>query len=583
MSNDSTLRIDWKPTGRNGTGIASARINGSPAIFTQKIDVTVLEAREAFIAQVLRKRKGLDRVAVEQALEETAATALGGDEIEQEKLSAGQHVTKLAAAAELFRCGETPYASIDVTDPTGDHHIETYPVGSLEFRRWLADRFYRTFGRPATTAATNDAVETLSAKAMYNGTQRKVAVRVAELDGAIYLDLTDDSWRVVRVTKKGWSIIKDSPVKFLRKRGMLPLAAPVHGGSVNLLRPLLNIKEERHFILLIGWLLSALHPRGPYPTLCVNGEHGSAKSTATKMLRMLIDPNKAIVRSLPRDERDLMIQASNSWICAYDNISGMRRWVSDALCCLATGGGFGTRMLHTDDAEMLFDVKRPVILNGIEEDATKEDLLDRSIQVMLSSIGDEERRTEEDIWGDFALVAPEVLGALLDATAAALKNVDKVKLDRLPRMADFAKWVVAAEEELSWPAGTFMKAYGGNRDDADESVIEQSAIGPAIVALMDAADLGTWNGTISELYQAVGNHADQSSKDSDDWPSTSKKFGAALKRIEPTLRRHKGINVSKNQRDGQRRLVMLTKNQKVCANFVTIVTSSQDPPLVGQK
>ena len=61
-------------------------------------------------------------------------------------------------------------------------------------------------------------------------------------------------------------------------------------------------------------------------------------------------------------------------------------WLSDALCRLATGGGFGTRQLYSDDEESLFEARRPVLLNGIEEVAVRGDLLDRSLIVTLSPI-----------------------------------------------------------------------------------------------------------------------------------------------------------------------------------------------------
>ena len=70
-----------------------------------------------------------------------------------------------------------------------------------------------------------------------------------------------------------------------------------------------------------AWLIGALHPRGPYPLLVPNGEQGSAKSFLCRVLRRLIDPNEAELRSEPRDERDLVIAGCNSWLIALDNLS----------------------------------------------------------------------------------------------------------------------------------------------------------------------------------------------------------------------------------------------------------------------
>ena len=58
------------------------------------------------------------------------------------------------------------------------------------------------------------------------------------------------------------------------------------------------------------------------------------------------------------------------------------------------------------------------------------------------------RRDEAQFWREFEQVRPRVLGALLDPTAAGLRNLPNVRLDQLPRMADFAIWVSACEEGL---------------------------------------------------------------------------------------------------------------------------------------
>ena len=60
-----------------------------------------------------------------------------------------------------------------------------------------------------------------------------------------------------------------------------------------------------------------------------------------------------------------MIAATNGWCLAFDNVSVIQAWLSDALCRLATGGGFATRGLYTDDEETIIDAQRPVVLNGV--------------------------------------------------------------------------------------------------------------------------------------------------------------------------------------------------------------------------
>ena len=112
------------------------------------------------------------------------------------------------------------------------------------------------------------------------------------------------------------------------------------------------------------------------------------------------------------------------------------------------------RQLYTDQDEVLFDACRPVILNGIEDIVTRPDLADRAVVLTLEPIPEERRLSEAELWAAFEAVRPLILGALLDAVVEGLKRLPETRLERLPRMADFALWATACETAL-WPIGTF--------------------------------------------------------------------------------------------------------------------------------
>src|SRR5262249_19283903 len=154
--------------------------------------------------------------------------------------------------------------------------------------------------------------------------------------------------------------------------------------------------------------------------LCLSGEQGAGKTTQARALRLLVDPNTAPVRAEPREARDLAIAANNGWVVGLDNVSYLPPWLSDAMCRLASGGGFSTRTLYENEEETIFSGQRPILLNGIEEVATRPDLLDRALLICLPTIPEEKRRTEEDYWSKFEKSLPRILGALLDAVSAGL-------------------------------------------------------------------------------------------------------------------------------------------------------------------
>jgi hypothetical protein len=284
-------------------------------------------------------------------------------------------------------------------------------------------------GAPSSEALQS-ALNVIEAKAHFDAPERQVHIRVGGLDGRLYLDLCDTTWRAVEIGSTGWRVIDNPPVRFRRAAGMQPLPMPVPGGSIELLRSFLNVQTDTDFVLVVAWALACLRNRGPYPVIVLSGEQGSAKSTFSAILRALLDPNTAPLRALPREDRDLFIAASNGHVLAFDNVSGLPPWISDTLCRLATGGGFALRQLYSDQEEVLFDAARPVILNGIEEIVTRPDLADRAVFLTLEPIQEERRRPEAELWAAFEAVRPQLLGALLDAVVVGLRRLPETRLEK---------------------------------------------------------------------------------------------------------------------------------------------------------
>jgi hypothetical protein len=210
-------------------GIIRASMNGSGAFYTVKCDPTVPEVRDSVLAAICRKRKGIDRKKAEEALEEIAAQSLGGDDVEQEKLTPAS-TSPSSPRAELFHCGETAYATIDVSDGKARRIRRRTPSARCSSSAgWRRASIKRSAGCDKAPRSTT------RRRAQRQGDlprpEKKVAVRVAEHGGNVYLDLADESWRVVRITARGWTIITDPPIKFLRRKGMLALPTPARTGA----------------------------------------------------------------------------------------------------------------------------------------------------------------------------------------------------------------------------------------------------------------------------------------------------------------------------------------------------------------
>lgn len=461
-------------------------------------------------------------------------------------------LVQLASFATLFHDRDgIAYAAI-----CPDVHLSarTWPLRSKGFREWLAREYYFDNGAVPNAQATQDALGVLAGRAVHDGPEAEVAVRIGEHDDDIYLDLGDEDWRTIRVTADDWEVLKGpSPVRFIRRPGMRPLPIPQPGGVLNRLWAYVNIAEEADRKLVVGWLLQALRPAGPYPVLVLQGEQGSAKTSAARFLRALVDPSKTAVRTVPRDERDLVVAARNSWIVALDNLSGLKPWLSDALCRIATGGGFATRALFTDGDEFLVDVTRPVIVNGIEDIAVRQDLVDRALVVTLPTIPDHARRTEAGLWADFERDRPYLIGALLDAVSGALRALPNVNLPVLPRMADHCTWVTAAESSLDWVSGSFLRAYTGNREAAVETGLEASPVAVALRTHLEQCN--GFEGTASALLEVLDSQVTEGIRRSREWPKGPNRLSNEIRRLAPAMRRV-GIGVGFH-RNGSRRTIRI--------------------------
>lgn len=571
------LQVTFKPSGRTGNGILTAMLGGE-AVYTARMDITCPEERMEFAKVVCEGRPGIDLSDLSRVLEAQAAECAGGDSDDApEKATQAQALIELMEDTELFHDSDNnAYATLIVS--AGGEHRETHSINNRSFRMWLQREFYRIHGKPPGAQALQDAIGVLSSKACFDGPELPVAIRVAEQDGAIWLDLGNERWQAVKVTADGWQVVDTPQVRFIRRPGMRPLPVPVAGGCIELLRPLINAADKATWCLIVSWLFGALRPTGPYPILAVNGEQGSAKTTLCKMLRGLIDPNESDLRAAPRDDRDLMIAATNSWMVGYDNLSYIRPDLSDAVCRLATGGGFATRALYSNDEEKLFNACRPIMFNGIEELATRPDLLERAIVLNLPSIPEGDRKSESWLWAQYEQVRPLVLGALLTAVSEAMRNLSNTQLSSHPRMADFAEWVVAAEPALPWQTGSFLAIYAGNRDSANELALEASAIGPVVLALMH--DQAAWQGQAKDLLALLetDRYTDHRTRQRQDWPRNPKALSNALRRIAPTIRRL-GVQCTFDRREpgGNRRRMIYLERLEIRPS----VSSESSPTVPG--
>lgn len=434
---------------------------------------------------------------------------------------------------------------------------ECLEVGSQDFRQWVRRAYYQNHTAAVPGEALGAAIELIEAKARYDGPERSVHRRVGGDLEQLCIDLADSDRRVVVISRDGsWEVTQDPPVLFVREHGMLPLPLPERGGSIEELRPLLNMTDERNWSIYRGCLLAAFHPFGPYFVLAISGRAGSGKSSQARYFARLVDPYQAqFIVGTPKPS-DLIIAAARSWLIGLDNVSRISRDLSDVLCTLSTGAGDRKRALYTNADAYALEAKRPSLLTSIARPATRPDLVDRSASITLESL--KERRRETELDHAFNQRRPRVFGAMLDALAGALRDLDHTIIDCLPRMADAAAFVTAAEPTLEVSQGTFLSALAAAKGDALSDTAHSLPFITAVIKMMENRE-EFYDSPTALLAQAADCAGDQ--KHSRAWPSTAGMATTQLLENSLSLEHH-GITAEVGIRepgDGRARRTRLTR------------------------
>jgi hypothetical protein len=403
----------------------------------------------------------------------------------------------------------------------------------MAFSEWLSFAYYTDSGHSsASEAAIKQASSTLSGLCKFEGKQERVFMRAAkrEESSAYYLFMGDEKNRAIEITSTGWRVLSEYPVKFWKPSSSVAFPEPVAGGDVNKLWEFCNIPEEYRFLVL-AWLLECYRVDTPFPVLEVSGVHGSAKSTTTNNMRMLIDPSTVNLRSAPKNVEDVFVCAGNNWLVCYENISYLPAKIQDAFCTIATGGGAGGRAFFTNGEEFLIEVKRPVVINGIPSLITAQDLTERSIHLELPRV--ERYLCEGDLQKGFDAALPEIFGGLLDLFVKTLAKLPEVKTSGRERMVDFCKLGEAMAQSMNNKEGTFLKLYNENRKDSVLRSIESSPVASAVLAMAQESAFDTvFHGTYKELLDKLTPYK---GGDNEGWPKSERGLSNALKRNIPAL------------------------------------------------
>lgn len=386
----------------------------------------------------------------------------------------------------------------------------------------------------------------------------------------------DDIWydlgkEAVLISSKGWKVVKNPPIIFRRYSHQKPQVRPIRGGSIQEFRKFTNIINDKDWNLFLAFTITALIPDIPKPVLILNGSQGAGKSTPMRMLKDLLDPSQLTSAGKITGEKELAFLASRHSLLFFDNLSFLERDNSDLLCRLITGDGFSKRKLYTDDDEVIYNFKRPLMLNGINNFVTQADLLDRALIINIKRISEEKRLTELELWSKFNEEKPLILGAMFTVLSKAMELFPKTPTSGLPRMADFGRWGCAVFSAINnKPFKDFQSILSGNKERQIEESIEADPV--ALVAkhlanMSVRAEFTAYSFLRNACAQSMETPSTVLYANEDmHWPKDSSQVGKRLRRAEGMLR-EAGIEVSFIKR-GNERLIQLVDTNYLYPNNV---------------
>jgi energy-coupling factor transporter ATP-binding protein EcfA2 len=441
-------------------------------------------------------------------------------------------------------------------DQNGEAHafVDGQALPMSRGNRWLTELLYDREGRAPTNEALLNARRVLDMLAHRSGEVRELHTRAAFREGVVFYQLGPG--RVIRIDEKGWMLDPDPPVTFRSVKNLRELPDPREGGKLEDLAQWVNLKTKRDLRMYIAYVTLVALAHIPRPILLTTGVMGSGKSTASRVVKRLMDPTSS--EAVTIDRRDFLQKASHCFIMMLDNQNALPEWALDTLCRLVTGESDSKRVLYTDDEDLIWAMKRGVILNGINSPSERGDVQDRTLPIELERIDKRNRLPEDDFWMQFTFALPELLGAVFTALSGALRERHTVQLEERPRLADWGLYAAALYESQGWGVKQFVEDWQRVEEAQHQGTLDGSVVAQAIIIFM--RDKDRVEKPASKLHTLIEAFVedDLDLKSDRGWPKTGRTLWKRIREVTPLLESY-GIRAGRGTSNKIGRPIVLEK------------------------
>lgn len=368
-------------------------------------------------------------------------------------------------------------------------------------------------------------------------------------------DLGRPDWKMVRFNAEGWEVTTECPIKFAHSESKCEMALPERNPDLDGLTPMwkiLNV-DPKDYCLIAGFLLGSMLSTAPCFGLSVFGPNGTSKSVTCENLRKMIDHNPASAQTLnEKNVGELGLTCITQWMPIFENMSKLDPEVQDALCSLTTKLSSKTRELYTNTGIIAYEVRRPWMVNGINNVCSRGDLAQRTIPLaLLPPPEGDDRKKEEEVHREFALMRPHIMACLLDAAVEACQLKPQAakflsKNGYHHRMADALEWITAGEAALGFPTGSFIRRLNQLQEQAGQEALDGHPIVATLESLLANSSRGFWCGSYLSLLTEVHEEFPNAKKDKY-MPHDAIGMGNWVTRETERLRKSFGIRVGERR------------------------------------
>jgi len=163
---------------------------------------------------------------------------------------------------------------------------------------------------------------------------------------------------------------------------------------------------------------------------------------------------------------------------------------------------------------------------------------------------------EDDFWMQFSLKHPELLGAIFDALAGALRERHTVELAERPRLADWGLFAAALYKSQGWGVDAFVDDWKGVEETQQQGTLDGSIVAQAVILYMKDKDRVELSAR--KLHDAIQKRADDDLDLTSDktWPKTGRTLWKKIREVTPLLEAH-GIRAYRSSSNKTGRPIIL--------------------------